>query len=119
MAGITATIEDSLLDTCTVDAYTELAGELNEPEVTYTAGAATPCRFRATSGMVNIVPDFGLAGVDAMLRLPLGTTITNRDRVTVTHRYGIALAEPQTYSVAGDPAPGIASLEVKLQERHL
>jgi hypothetical protein len=42
---------------------------------------------------------------DATLRLPLGTTITPKDRVKVTYRYGVVLSVPEVFEVVSDPAP--------------
>lgn len=119
LEAITATVEDSMLDLCTIDAYTEEAGELNEPLVTYVSGRPTACRYRATTGVSRPGSGYELAGIDGVLHLPLDTVITNRDRVTITRRFGQRLTSVHTYDVVGDPSPGIASLEVKLQEMHL
>ncbi len=52
---------------------------------------------------------------DARLRLPLGTSIINVDRVRVTHRYGVALSTPLVYDVIGLPERGPSGLQLNLR----
>ena len=112
-------IEGAMLDECTIDAYTEDVGELNEPLVSYVSGEPVICRFRGKSANWTPTADYGLASVDALLQLPKGSEITSRDQVTITKRFGEALAEPLVFAVVGEPTPAVLSLHVKLQEAHL
>jgi hypothetical protein len=118
-AALVATMEASMLDTCTVDAYTETAGELNEPSVEYLAGEPTACRYLASGEAFSPGYNASVTSVTGVLHLPLSTVITSRDRVTITKRLGAELDPPLQYAVVGDPVPGVASLEVRLQEAHL
>jgi hypothetical protein len=118
-AALQGFIEGAMLDVCTIDAYTEDVGELNEPLVTYVSGEPMACRFRGKNANWNPTADFGLASVDAFLQLPNGTEITSRDQVTITKRFGETLAEPLVFAVVGEPTPAVLSLHVKLQEAHL
>jgi hypothetical protein len=119
LAAMKAEVEASMLDFCTIDSANDTAGELNEPVVEYESGELTRCRFRSAASIHNPGPAYVVDGFEGMLRLPLETLVTNRDHVTITHRLGQRLAAPMTFAVLGDPVPGLASLEVKLQAVHL
>jgi hypothetical protein len=52
---------------------------------------------------------------DARLRLPIGTTLDNRDRFRVTNRFGEILANPPTYEILGEPRQGPSGLLLDLR----
>ena len=118
-AALETAILDAMLDTCTIDTYTETAGELNEPLVEYVPSAPSPCRFRGKLSRWMPNADYDISAVDALLQLPKDTVITSLDRVTITARFGRVLDVPLTYDVKGEPTPAIMSLHVSLMERHL
>jgi hypothetical protein len=119
LAGIAEALDDSMLDTCTIDAYTEVAGEYGEPKVTYVPGQPTRCRYHDTAGFYHPGAAYDIAGIDALVYLPPDTPVKARDHVTITARFGVPLTKPYTYHVVGDPSPGVASIECRLQEAHL
>jgi hypothetical protein len=119
LAAIAAALADSMVDTCTIDAYTEEAGEYNEPKAAYVPGPPTRCRYHETAGFSRPGSAYDLAGIDAVVYLPPGTPVKARDHITITARFGVPLSAPCTYRVLGDPSAGIASIECRLQEEHL
>jgi hypothetical protein len=48
------------------------------------------------------------------LRLPLGTAVTNVDRIRLTKRFGVAIA-PVLYEVIGNPQRGPSGLLARIQ----
>lgn len=52
---------------------------------------------------------------DARLRLPIGTTLDNRDRFRVSKRFGEILADPPTYEILGEPRQGPSGLLLDLR----
>lgn len=112
-------VQDAMQDTCTIDVYTETAGDLNEPIVTYPPGDEVKCRFRGKISHWLPTPDYALSSVDALLQLPPDAVITNRDHVTIVARFGQRLESPPIYEVKGEPTPAIYSQHVMLVEHHL
>jgi hypothetical protein len=52
---------------------------------------------------------------DARLRLPIDMDVNRVDRVVITHRFGVLLAEPLLYQVDGEPLRGPSCLVIKLR----
>lgn len=83
----------------------------------------TPCGFKPTASEVQRSGEVG--AIDAELRLPIGTEITEHDLFLLTKRYGVTLADSSTvngstvtgqlYSVFGPPERGPSGLVVKLK----
>jgi hypothetical protein len=104
----------SLQDTCKVLAYSATTDDYGLPKASYTPGAAQACGFDPTSSR-EVQEGSQVAVVDARLRLPLGTVVTSRDRVQITHRFGEALSSPETYSIIGEPERGPVGLVLNLR----
>lgn len=106
--------ESAMQDTCVVLAYSSSADAYGNPTATYTAGSAISC------GLELVDPDEEQASgevptIDARLRLPMGTTIDERDRIRVTHRYGEALSSAQTFEIEGPVKRGPSGLVLDLR----
>lgn len=89
-------------DTCIVETYS--AGSSDSwglgGQPTYTEGTSISCGF--TPGRVREVMDNGQVIInEPKLRLPLTTTVTNKDRIKVTHRWGTELATAEVYAIRG------------------
>jgi len=56
-----------------------------------------------------------VAELDAVLRLPLGTDVTNLDRVKVTYRLGVEQDSPLMYEVKGPVLQGPSGIRVGLK----
>jgi hypothetical protein len=52
---------------------------------------------------------------DAVVRLPIDTTLDNRDRIKVTERHGVTLTAPPTYEIIGEPERGPSALVLALR----
>lgn len=91
------------------------ADDFGVPAEVYTYGQSLYCGYRELSprelqGMTEV------ARFDGELRLPVDTAIDDIDRVRITHRYGVALATPRVYELAGDARRGPSGLVVQLVE---
>jgi hypothetical protein len=101
-------------DTCKVLAYSATADDYGLPVVTFTPGAAIACGFDPQASR-EVQEGSHVAVVDGRLRLPLGTAVTSKDRIQVTHRFGEALSSPETYSIIGEPERGPTGLVLNLR----
>lgn len=106
--------QQHLGDTCVILSYSAADNAYNLPEPTFTPGAPTDCGFKGNSR--REVQDGGQVIVaDAELRLASDTTITQLDRVRLTHKAGQELASPLTFDVIGHPETGPSGIVVTLR----
>jgi hypothetical protein len=116
LAGMQATQETAMMDRCTILSFTAgAADERGLPTVTYVAAATNvPCGLQHSrqndeamgeTGAGTQVPMF-----DGTLRLPISTVIKATDRVSITHRFGVALAAAELYELVGNPRRGPSGL---------
>lgn len=85
---------------------------------TYTDGSPISALFspKGSSERRIQIPEMRIVEFDAVLHLPAGTTITDKDRVKITRRYGVVLAAPLVYEVAGKPLEGISGTTAALKK---
>jgi hypothetical protein len=105
----------SMQDRCVVLAYDSTARDgHNKPVPTWVdAEEDTACRFKPDPGReVSNGSETVLA--DAIVRLPLGTSIGSQDRVRITKRFRRSIT-PLLYEVIGIPAPGATDILVNLR----
>lgn len=84
------------------------------PDV-YTAGSAMACGVEMTGGKEQTRADGTLTVIDAVVRMPLATIVTVKDRIQITKRHGVTLATALTFSVVGQPKWGPSALVIDLQ----
>ena len=98
-------------DTCVVRSYSSTADGWGNPTPGYTDGAALACGVE--HGMPKEWQASGaVADIDAVIRLPIGTTITVKDLIKVTYRYGEALGTAQVFEVVGPVRQGPSGVRV-------
>lgn len=109
-----ATQESAMMDTCRVLVFT--AGTSNaygQPAITYVAGAAIVCGWKPNTK--EMMADTQVPTWDGRLRMPIATAVGNKDRIRLTHRYGVALSPTQDYEIVGNPERGPSGLVLKLK----
>lgn len=110
LAELRAAAEDSMLDTCKVGTYS--AGSQTGPDIaapSYSYGSAIACGFDA--GASDETDDGGqVTMTDAVIRLPIATTVNGTDRIQLTHRHGEALGTAEYYRILGEPRRGVSAL---------
>lgn len=115
LAGMQATQQSAMMDTCVIEAFSfGLTDEYGKQQPVYTAGVATACGFDPNRHS-EVMEGAQVAIADAQLRLPLATVIDQRDRVKVTHRFGVALSNPDVYEVIGEVARGPSGVVVDMR----
>lgn len=120
LAQMQAIQEESMIDTCVIVTITTTTGAYGGQ--TQTPSDSQPLRcglsFNTAAGggtARRINTERGpLAAVDAVLRLPLGTTLDATSQIRITHRNGAAVT-PVTYQVEGPVMPGRTCLIVGLK----
>lgn len=105
--------EAHMMDICTIGAYHAVPDGYGIPTATYQAGAAVICGLNE-----NVRQEVQSRGevvtIDAVLRLPVGTAIDSRDRITITHRFGSELTVKPVYNIIGSPRTGASGLLLNL-----
>lgn len=114
LAGLQTAQQAHMMDTCTVDVYTDAGADAyNNPNPTWVAGAEQPCGFMTTKDDEG--NEAGHVPVrDARVRLPISASVTSKDRITITKRHGVAVTAV-TYAVVGTPKRGPSGLVVDLE----
>jgi len=113
LAALETDQEAHMMDTCTIGSYHAVPDGYGIPTPTYRAGSPTICGLnenvrQEVQGRGEVVM------VDAVLRLPVGTVIDSRDRITITHRFGSQLAVQPVYNIIGAPRRGASGLLLNL-----
>ena len=115
LARMQATQEAAMQDTCRIGAYRSTEDAYNNPAREYVYGEALDCGVEHVKA--DEVQDTGaVPEIDARIRLPIATTIDARDRVMVTHRYGVELADAPVYEIEGPVKRGPSGLVLECKE---
>ncbi len=112
LTRLRATQAGHMMDTCLRLVYSAATDAYGLPTATYTPAATSlACGLNESPSreMMNQVP-----GVEAALRLPAATTLDVRDRIRLTHRFGVAVTAVD-YEIAGLPRLGSSGLVVPLK----
>lgn len=108
------TQEGAMQDTCLVLVYVSMTDKYGLPKPVYGDGYEVACGLelvrpneRQGRGEVPVI--------EARLRLAWDSVIDERDRVKVTHRFGVELASPQTFEIVGPVVRGPSGLVLNLR----
>jgi len=97
-----------------VGTWSETRGANGESLDDWTYGAAVDCGFHYTGGKEVEREDGVILKVDAELRLPIATTINEKDKFKLTYRYGEDTTD-EIYQVIARPRRGPSGLVVLLK----
>jgi len=101
LAAMRAAQEAHMMDTCTLTARSQMGvDDFNLPVWTDTETADVPCGLDLRASR-EIMVETQLPVYDARLRLAHDQKIEEVDRVSITHRFGEALATPLEFEVLG------------------
>lgn len=110
-----STQDTAMQDRCQVGVYTApTSDDYALPVAVYTYGSAIVC------GVEHVNPQEEHASgevpvIDARLRLPIGTSIDERNRIKITRRYGSELSTPQVFEIEGPVKRGPSGLVLDLR----
>ena len=114
LAGMQATNESAMMDTCIVQGYTATTDPFGQPTVTYVDRSPIACGFNPKGGREVAGEDTAPIITDASVRLPIATIVDRKDRVKITHRFGVVIA-PQVYEIVSEPRRGPSGLVLDLR----
>lgn len=114
LAAMRSVQDAHMMDTCTIDVYTEgAANDYGAEVVSWVSGAAIACGFHPVA-TDELLDSSDVPVLDAKLRLPIATVIASVDRVTITQRHGVAVPAVQ-YELMGEPLRGPSGLVCELK----
>jgi hypothetical protein len=106
--------DGAMQDVCRVGAYQAADDAYNLPTPTYVYGIEVICGLELmrpaeehASGEVPVI--------DAVLRLPIGTTIKETDRIRIEERFNEALTTAQVYEIEGPVRRGPSGIRLDLR----
>lgn len=116
LSSLQATQVESLQDTCVLQSWSSGSADAYGQRVeTWTDGAALACGYKPTGGReVWGVEDQPII-IDATVRLPIATVVNRKDRVRVTHRFGVELDSAEVFEIIGEPRRGPSGLQLDLR----
>ena len=101
-------------DTCVIQTHSSTQNDVNEPVSSWADGSAISCGFEMTGGDERQQADGTLLVVDGIVRVPIGTSVTEVDRVKITKQHGSSITA-LVFSVIGKPQRGPSALVIDLQ----
>ena len=108
---------EHMQDMCSILAYTAgTANEYNEQDApTYPVQSVIACGLEMKSGSEKWQADMTPINYDATLRLPIGTQITELDRVEITSRYA-EFPDALTFEIVSPIQRGASGIRLLLRK---
>lgn len=115
LAGLQAAQDAHMMDTCTIDVYTNAGADTyGNPNPSWVAGSPMACGFQP-SAIDEELDTSHVPTIDAKLRLPIGTTIDPQNRITITKRHGVTLSPSRRFEIVGEAKRGPSGLVLDLK----
>lgn len=122
LAQLQSDNQDHMNDTCDIMTRSDTLNNYGEPVPTWTAAyLSVPCGFEFSPFKFR-ARETGMPGMETSeilvrARLPIAyyDTVSQNDRLRLTHRFGVALNTSETYEVQGFTERGPSGLVVNLQ----
>lgn len=116
LASMQAKQKEMMQDTCRIQTYADgVTNEYGKPtpkwterEIDIPCGVSFSNRQWESQGTEESL-------IERVIRLPMDTIISQKDRVRVTHRFGVALTSPEVYEVLGEAIRGASGLRVNVR----
>lgn len=107
------TQEASMMHECAIEAYT--VGE--DGTISYAAPVTTVCGFDSHSEKLTGHEIYESVTAGASIRLPYGTAVGVKDRITLTKSFGETLEPPRVFEVVDFPDTfGPSGIQVEVRE---
>jgi hypothetical protein len=109
--------EGHMQDECVILHYAPGTDSHNEDVAGYVADESTTiCGLDMRPGDERHTPQYTALVYDATVRLPIGTVIDAKDRLSITKRYGETLEEPLGFEIVGPVQQGPSGIRLKLKK---
>lgn len=106
-----STTTASFPDLCTVDILSTSRNSFGEEVRTFTSGSQISCGFELVGGVEDRTNGLIVIHTRAMFNLPLGTTISIKDRITLKRRYNQTVN--LQYEVVSEPVKNLDCIRVE------
>lgn len=107
------TQESTMMHECTIESYT-VGGD---GTITYGSPVWTKCGFDSHSDKLTGRDVYEMITATASIRLPYGTTVNMKDRITLKKSYGVTLIPERVYEVVDFPDTfGPSGVQVEVRE---
>jgi hypothetical protein len=105
-----------MMDLCEILEYQEgLPSDLGKPVKSWIPRAdPVACGYNGQARR-EVMEGGQVTVTDAVMRLPMGTTLERRDRVRLTHRFGAKLDTTLEYEILGEARQGASGLVLNLR----
>lgn len=114
LAQLRRTQEASMMHECTIEAYTV---DEEDGSISYGEPVTSVCGFDAHSGTLAGHEVYESITAGASIRLPYGTKIGMKDRITLTKAFDTELETPRTFEVIDFPDTfGPSGIQVEVRE---
>lgn len=115
VTDIRSDVVETLFDTCVVQTPSVSYDSGGQPVTTYSDSSATACGF-AFSGASEPLSQFGVEErAEAEVRLAVGTTVTYKSRIKLTHVKGVALGTALVFEAMGEPQVRLMTLVLQVR----
>jgi hypothetical protein len=108
------TQKSAMMDVCVLMHYSEVADLLNHPVPTWTDGEILNCGLDMRGGEEQAGDGRIIVKWEAIMRLPIDTTLNLQDRIRILERFGHSTI-PITYQIVSPVQQGPSGLRVRLQ----
>ena len=108
--------EAHMMDRCKILAWSVgSADAFGRKSATYTAGSEIACGFNFANRTVEVQGESDVVLIDGHVRLPSGTTVSSKDRIRITKRFGSAVTNVD-YEIIGEPRLGPSGLRLDIRK---
>lgn len=100
----------SFSDTCTIDTKTVTRNDFGEEIATFTSGDDIYCGFELVGGKETQKGELIVTNTQAKFRLPITTTVSIEDRITLKERYNQTVS--YTFEIVSEPVKNLDCIVV-------
>lgn len=106
---------EHMMDTCVIQTCTQTANTFGELVETFADGSAQVCGLDMRPGSERHSQQNTALQYDATVRLVITTTLTAKDRIKITKRYGETLTTAIIYDIVGPIQRGPSAIRLMLK----
>lgn len=116
LSRLQSTQTEAMQDTAAIGVYSMTRDAYGAEIASYTYGSDLFCGYDPTGGLETRRATMTPLKVSATVRLPIGTTISRRDRIKIKKRFGVAISPEIILSIISEPERGPSGLVIMAEE---